>query len=282
MTDKRADRLVQNADSYDPDAVRDLHGADQALLEEIMSKPPVKLLIPKRQRRVLLSGIGLVAAAALTVAVAAPSVLSNHHDGPEVAGPTQGQGQSVHTDKGQIFYAAATIEAAEQNPRLLIDEPGWKVTQVYGFTKDNGTIEFTNGDRSVEMNWYPAAGYDGYYQDRLGVSEPEPTTIDGQQSDLFRYSANDFAVMLKPDGISFAELRVQGNWNGKSEILAVLAKVKKVDVQTWLAALPPEVVTPPRAGAVTEQITADMTLPTGFNKAKYANLGTNDRYQFGV
>ena len=132
------------------------------------------------------------------------------------------------------------------------------------------------------MYWYPAAGYDGYYQDRLRVSEPEPTTIDGQQSDLFRYSANDFAVMLKPDGISFAELRVQGNWNGKSEILAVLAKVKKVDVQTWLAALGPEVVTPPRAGAVAEQITADMTLPTGSNKAKYANLGTNDRYQFGV
>ena len=84
----------------------------------------------------------------------------------------------------------------------------------------------------METYWYPAAGYDGYYQDRLRVSEPEPTTIDGQQSDLFRYSANDFAVMLKPDGVSFAELRVQGNWNGKAEILAVLANVMKVDVET--------------------------------------------------
>ena len=280
MTDKRADRLVQNADSYDPDAVRDLHGADQALLEEIMSIPPIKQLIPKRKRRVLLSGIGLAAAAALTVAVAAPALLSNHYDGPEVAGPTQGQG--VHTDKGQIVYAAATIKAAEKNPRLLIDEPGWKVTHVYGFIKDNGTIEFANGDRSVEMNWYPAAGYDTYYQDRLGVSEPEPMTIDGQQSDLFRYSDKDFAVMLKPDGVSFAELRVQGNWNGKSEILAVLAKVKKVDVETWLATMSPEIVTPARASAVTNEITSDMTLPPGFSKAKYANLGTNDRYQFGA
>ena len=86
------------------------------------------------------------------------------------------------------------------------------------------------------MNWYPAAGYDGYYTDRLDVSKPESTTVDGQQSDLFRYSDNDFAAMLKPDGTSFAELRAQGDWNGKAAILAVFAKVKKVDVHPWRAA----------------------------------------------
>lgn len=280
MTDKHEDQLVRSADPYDESAFRDLHGADKALLEEIMSQPPIKQLIPRPRRRAMFAGIGLVVAATLAVALGAPSVVSNRNNGPEVATPTHGR--SVDTNKGKIVYAAATIKAAEQNPRLFIDEPGWKVTKVYGFAKDAGTIAFTNGDRTVEMNWYPAADYDGYYTDRLDVSKPEPMTVDGQQGSVFRYSSTDLAIMLHPDGQSFAELRADGGWKDKPAILAAFAKVKKVDIQTWLAALPSEVVTPARASVVIDQITADMALPTGFNKAKYANLGTNDRYQFGV
>jgi hypothetical protein len=41
------------------------------------------------------------------------------------------------------------------------------------------------------------------YTDRLAVSPAEPATVDGWTGHLFRYSAGDFAVMLRPrDGVS--------------------------------------------------------------------------------
>lgn len=280
MNDDYIDQFVCAADPYDPTAFGDLQGAKQELLEEIMSQPPVKQLIPRGRRRVLFASVTLVAAAALTVALAAPTLLSHDNETPHVATPTHGQ--TVNTDKGQIVYAAAVVKAAEQNPRLLIDERGWKVTHVNGFSEDTGTIAFAKGDLDLEMNWYPADQHDGYYEDRLDVSKPETMTAAGQPGALFRYSANDFEILLEPDGSSFAAMRTGGNWKDKAAILAVFAKVKKVDVQTWLDALPPEIVTPGRADTVTNEITADIALPPGFDKTKYDNLGINDRYQFGV
>lgn len=90
-----------------------------------------------------------------------------------------GQPDSTRPAAPPVF-APGALQAAEDNPRLLIDEPGWKATHVYGFADEEGTIAFVNGSRQVEMNWYPADQYDHYYQDRLEVSPPEPVQVDGR------------------------------------------------------------------------------------------------------
>ena len=180
----------------------------------------------------------LTAAAVLTVVFAVSTMLREHPDDPE-APPT-----GTASAGAPVVYSPVAMKAAEENPRLLIDQSGWKVTTVYGFAKQQGTIAFSNGGRQLEMNWYPAGQYDGYRADRLHVSAPESVQVDSWPGDLFRYSADDFAVMLRPrDGV-FVELRA-GGWT-RDEFDRVLADVVRVDVRTWLAALPAEIVTPAR------------------------------------
>jgi len=276
MTDEHLDRLVRSVDPVDARTVGDLQGADTALLEEIMSQSPVKQL-PNRRRTYIVGAF--LAAAVLAVAVTVPALLSDPDDkAPSV-------GQRVDTGKGQtdqIRYSAAIIKAAKKNPRLLIDEPGWKPVNVYGFADAEGMVNFAKGDQSLEINWYKADAYDSYYKDRLDVSKPVAITVAGQEGTLFRYSSTDFAVMLKADGNAFAELRTGRGWKDKADVLATLAKVKKVDVETWLGAMTPEIVTPDRASAVADEMLAGMSLPPQFDKAALAKLGTNDRYQFGA
>lgn len=285
MTDDHLDRLLKHADPYDADRIGDLRGGDLTLLEEIMSTPPIEQVsrpVRFRRQRSLRTRlvVGVAAAAAMTAAIGVPAWLAER----DAADP----GDSRAAERGdgsadRITYSAAAIEAAEKNPRLLIDEPGWQATHVYGFTEGEGTIVFSQGDRDLEMNWYPARSYDSYFEDRLDVGEPRPITVAGQPGSLFRYSAHDFAVMLEPKGGSFVELRTGiGGWTGESAAMQVFAKVKAVDVHTWLAALPPEIVTPDGARDIVQAMLADIPKPPGFDVAPLLELGPSDRYQLGA
>ena len=126
------------------------------------------------------------------------------------------------------------------------------------------------------MNWYPADQYDNYYTDRLEVSTPEPVKVDGWPGDLFRYSADDFAVMLRPrDGV-FVELRAQGDWT-RDAFDRVLADVVRVDVRTWLAALPAKIVTPERVDAAGGQGARRRAAAAGVRPSpRSTSLGAND------
>ncbi|MET1038115.1 MAG: hypothetical protein ABW075_07555 [Aeromicrobium sp.] len=193
----------------------------------------------------------------------------------------RGRGVQVGDGNDTIAYTAAAVEVAESNPRLLIDEPGWHATTVYGFTKDEGTIAFTNGDREIEMNWYPAASYDGYYEDRTEVSDREPITIDGQPGSRVVYETGDVAAMLEPDEDAFVEIRSAG-FDSTTDVLATFATMKHVSVDTWLAALPPEVAVAGEAEKVAEELLGDVPAPPGFTTAGFESMGVNSRYYVGV
>ncbi|WP_433319759.1 hypothetical protein [Micromonospora chersina] len=281
MTDEQLDRMVRDADPYPPDVVRHLDGVAQNLLEEIMSVPTLDRVAepPERRRRarrgVVRSLAGAGVAAAALVGVLAVSIISPDQPGGRGSSPTTSEGTRT------VSYSAAALKAAEQNPRLLIDQPGWKATTVHGFAEKQGEIAFSNGGRQLQMNWYPADQYDDYHNDRLRVSKPEAVKVDGRQGDLFRYSASDFAVMLAPRDGSFVELRTGGAWT-RSEFDRTLADVVHVDVRTWLAALPAEIVTPQRVDERAAKMLADVPLPPGFDTATLNDLSINDPYQFGV
>lgn len=276
MTDHDIDRLVQGADPHAPANGRDLHSAANELLDEILDSGS-SIAAPTRWRR-RPAALALAAAAALVVAVSVPALRGDSDPRPIAGGQTVQVGDGSDT----IVYTAAAIEVAKNNSRLLIDEPGWKATTVYGFAKDSGTINFQKGDREVEMNWYPADAYDTYYEDRDEVSDREPITIDGQQGSRVSYSDTDIAAMVEPEGKTFVEIRTNGGFKDTADVLATFAKVKHVDIDTWLAALPPEIVTPGKIDEVADEILADIPLPPGFDREKLAALGVNDRYQFGA
>jgi ferric-dicitrate binding protein FerR (iron transport regulator) len=76
MTHDRIDRLVQAADPY---VARDLHGAEQNLLEEILAASPAErdeLASRRRHRRRSLI-VGVAAAAVLAVTVGAAALVQD-------------------------------------------------------------------------------------------------------------------------------------------------------------------------------------------------------------
>ncbi|SCE73674.1 hypothetical protein GA0070607_0959 [Micromonospora coriariae] len=284
MTDEHLDRMVRDADPYRPEVVAHLDGTAQTLLEEIMSTPTLEPVAEPpgtraRRRRAVLGGLASasVAAAVLAVVFTVSVVGSDQPGGGEASPETGPTSEATRTTS----YSAMVLKAAEENPRLLIDQPGWKATTVYGFAEKEGTIAFRNDERELSMNWYPADQYNGYHQDRLHVSKPEQVKVDGWPGDLFRYSASDFAVMLKPRDGSFVELRAGGTWT-RTEFDRVIADVVRVDARTWLAALPAEIVTPERADEQAAKVLAGVPLPPGFDATALGALGTNDAYQFGA
>jgi hypothetical protein len=277
MTDEHLDRLVRDADPYRPDVLERLDGADQALLDQITT-------VRVRRTGWRRTTGALVAASVLVGALTVSAVLRDKPAQPPVA-PTAAAaspGERGTTLGGTpVVYSAAVLKAAEDNPRLLIDQPGWKATTVYGFAEDSGTIAFDHGDRQLEMNWYPDEQYQGYYTDRLEVSAPEKVQVAGSEAALFRYSDSDFAAMLRPRGKAFVELRTGGSWT-RSQFDKVLQDIVRADVRTWLAALPETIVTPDRVADQAAKILAGVPLPPGFDAGALQKLGTNDPYQFGA
>jgi hypothetical protein len=265
MNEEQVDRMVRDADPYRP--IGHLDGAKQTLLEEIMSELPLERVVqPNRRRRTLFRVAGGVAAGlAVAGILIGTSLLRGRAD--QTAGPKT--------------YSAAALQAAEGNPRLLIDESGWKATTVYGFAKKDGTVSFKKGKLDLEMNWYDGKYYQDYYKDRLGVSRPEDTKVADWPAAVFTYSNSDFAVMLKPREGTFVEMRTSGTWT-RAQFDKVVSHVKRVDAKTWLAALPPEIVTPDRINENAQKVLADVPLPPGFNSDQLAGLGVNDQYQFGA
>ncbi|MEU8333234.1 hypothetical protein [Micromonospora sp. NPDC048839] len=284
MTDEQLDRRVRDADPYRPEVVARLDGIAQDLLEEIMSTPVLESVTEPparrpRPRRRLLGGFATAGVAAAVLAVAfGTAIVQTDRPGGQDRAP---EPRSSSVAPGTTAYSAMVLKAAEENPRLLIDEPGWKATSMDGFAKRDGSIVYSNGARSIRMSWYEASEYDGRYQDRLDVSKPESVQVDRWPGHLFRYNEREFEVILQPRDGSMVEVRTATAYT-RADFDRVLASVIRVDAQTWLAALPAEIVTPQRVNERTAAVLADVPLPPGFDPATLNIEGVNDPYHFGI
>ncbi|HWS33337.1 MAG TPA: hypothetical protein VN408_11400 [Actinoplanes sp.] len=276
MTDEHFDRLVRDADPYRNDLAARLGGADQKLLEEIMSTPRLESVPTRFPMRRMAAA---VAAAAVVTGVIGASTLLRDQGGEDWAGPVGLPSEDVGTGGAGAGYEL-DLKAAEALPRLLIDIDGWKIKTVYGFAAEKGTISFVNGDRNLEMNWYPAKHYQSYYEDRLGVSRPEPTTVAGTKANIFTYDSTDHAAQLLPNGSAFVELRAGGL--NRAEFDEILTHIVQVGPEEFLAAMPAEVITPSRVRAAAAKILTDVPIPPGFEVDKIDIAGANDPYQFGA
>jgi hypothetical protein len=283
MTEQQVDRLVAGTMTHSDAAVArlDLHGAEHELLEAIMSTPvidhadrlsdlreasaPGRLPAPRRPRRPRLLTMVAVAAA-FVAAIAIPSYVTRDGDGAD---------RRVTTT-----YTSQARRTADANPRLLVDEPGWKVTHVDEFDATEGEMRFGKGRRELEVNWRKATDYDSYYADRSHDMRAAPVQVFGAEGSMFSYGARDFTVILPVDGKVFLEIR--GGVGDRAAFLDVLGKLKQVDVDTWLGAMPASVVKPGDETRVADEMLADIPLPPGFDKRLLPSGGTNDYYQYGA
>ncbi len=254
---------------YTDDAVMALP-LDQArheLLEEIMSTPTLRTADtpstqtdkPRRTRWLVV----VASAAAAAVVIAAPAWWSQR-GGEEASSP----------------YAPSAISAAQESTRVLVDAPGWTITRVDGFGTAEGEMTFRNGDQELEVNWRSAANYDDYFQDRTHVSSGTPVELLGKASTMFTYGEGDYTTIRPVEGDSFLEVR--GGVGDRSAYLAVLGQLVLTDVDTWLAAMPPEVVMPSERDETIQEMLEGIRTPPGFDIGTIPADELGDRYHFGA
>jgi len=254
---------------YTDDAVMalPLDPARQELLEEIMSTPTLHTADtpstqtdkPRRTRWLVV----VASAAAAAVVITAPAWWAQR-GGEEAISP----------------YAPSAISAAQESTRVLVDAPGWEITYVYGFGTAAGEMTFRNGSQELDVHWYPAEYYDRYFRDRAHVSAGTPVELLGKASTMFTYSEGDYATIRPVEGDSFLEVR--GGVGDRSQYLAVLDQLALTDVDTWLAAMPPEVVMPAERDETIAEMLEGVRTPPGFDLGTIPADELGDRYHFGA
>jgi hypothetical protein len=195
----------------------------------------------RRRRRVAL---GLAAAAILATLLV-------------VSGALRGSGG------GHPEFAAAAIQVAEANPRLLVTAPGWKIVRADEFETDSGELTFSDGSDQLEVHWYPAREYERYLHDRADVSAPEHGTLLGQTATTVDYGREEYATMLSPQGSVFVEAR--GRLGSKAAYDEILDSLRAVDIDTWLEAMPASTVRPEARSGAVDRLLQGMPLPPGFD-----------------
>jgi hypothetical protein len=253
----------------------DLHSGALELMEDLMSTPfateldlnqidcgtdqqPKQMYRSAGRRRALMMTAGLVAAAVAAVAL--------------VVIPRGGN---------RSAYAAEAVRVAQANERLLIGASGWAIVAVPEFTADQGETHFSDGTHQIEIHWRKATEYQQFLDDRAVGSTTTPITLTGQSATMFAGDSTYRSVMTHPNGVNFIE--VQADLGSEEAFTKVLATFRAVDVSTWLAALPADVVKPVDRATVVAKMLADMPLPPGLNASNIATgVSTNDYYQLGA
>ncbi|NYH40989.1 hypothetical protein HNR22_000716 [Micromonospora jinlongensis] len=271
-TDERVDRLVRDVDLGGFGVVGDLDGVKQTLLEDIMSESLGWRGVGRPRRLWVRRFAGVMTAAAVLVSVVPASMV--------LRGQAEGDGVSPIVSAGAgVVFSPSAMEAAERNPRLLIDRAGWTVAGLYGFAEEQGAIRFRRGERELEMNWYSAYVYSDRYAGQRVDGPGRSVRVDGWPADVFQGLNGDFTVLLRPRDKVVVEMKTSGKWSRK-DLDRVLADVVRVDARTLLAMLPAEMVMPVRERAA--KVLADVPLPPGFDVAALEDIAVSDSYQFGA
>jgi hypothetical protein len=200
-------------------------------------------------------------------------------------------------DGGHPAFAAAAVEVAEANPRLLVTAPGWSIVHARSFEVDNGELIYGDGkhrpygpgQRRLELDWYPARFYREMLHDhahagtRVGhLSTPVISTLLGQRATTFHYPEQrpNYATILSPQGRVFVE--VHGTLGSKEEYEAVLHSLRPVGVDAWLGAMPAEVLRPAARSAAIAGMLRGIPAPPGFDaSALQSDNALTDRFMLG-
>jgi hypothetical protein len=271
MSDEQLDRLVRDADPYRPEIAGRLDGAQQSLLEEIMSAPPVSVLPLRRPLRRRFAA-AVAAAAAVAGLIGATALLRPEPEASPLVLPgiavSAGSGASPSAsagaktgegDQGRLL----DLEAARGYPRLLIDEKGWKLDVIYGHGALDGTAVYSKDGGSFEFGWSDDQFYQSRYKDRLYAGRPRPATVAGQPGHLFGRGTWDHEVLLEPKDGTFLDIRAGGMTATRFQ--QVLDRVVRVGPEEYLASLPQSVVTPGEVLTEATEILADVPLPPGLD-----------------
>lgn len=175
-------------------------------------------------------------------------------------------------------YGAELVRFAEHSPRLLVGAGGWRVTRADEESTQTGEMTFSSGTRSLDVFW--VAGAHEKDTDKFDMKHVATTTIDSSTAWVGAYDAHEFEAIWS---VGDQAREARGNFADLAEFLAVATTLYRVDVDTWLDAMPATVVNPKSRAATVEQMLADVPLPKGFDQSTLDDgPGVSDRYQLGA
>jgi hypothetical protein len=246
---------------------------------------------PHARRRMTLALAG-IAAAVVLVLVLAPG------DG---GSPTPAHG-------------AELVRFAEASPLLLLEEPGWRVSDVIEERSGDGQMEFITGpklpyehitvkltksgeevvegmrppavrQRHAELHWRNGALKP--YLEGMATSADSRTILPvlGTTAQVFRYQDGhpgdyEYEALWK-EGDRVLEFRAP-----VPDLIAFeahLAALGRVDSDAWLSALPPQVIKAANHGATVREMLKGIPVPAGFDPSRVPDEGlTTDSYQLGA
>lgn len=271
MNDQELDALIASlAISSDQVAKLDLASADTDLREVIMSTPVLDHVhgdggshaapaAPRRRRR-LAQAVAAAAVIALALIIVQPF----------------GGGGTMRA------WAQAVVEAAENGPLLLVGESGWAVTRADIYGETEGEMTFRNGSTEVDLHWRDPADFQAWIDDRAGSADHQETVqVLGHDAQLFGYagSGGDYTTLFH-DGRHVIEVRAR--FDSLDAYKHLLASLERVEVDTWLSAMPESVIAASDRAAAVRAMLRGLPLPEGFDTAALEQGRLRDRYQLGA
>jgi hypothetical protein len=264
VNDTALDELLRAQARVDDDTVAgwEFAGADLALLDGIVAgeegTPAPRPPWYRRHGRLV-----AVAAAALAVACGVT--------GATLVAPGGGGVTSAYADE--------VVRAAERMPRLLIDDPAWKIATVAQWDDDSGEMHFTDGRHDVQLNWYGASLLDSYVRDRVesGLTGG-PVRFVGRDMIAMSRDRRPVDILGLVDDHTMIELAVD------PEVFAtVRAKTRLAGVDEWLDALPRTVFDGTRRSLAIDELLGGIPVPPGYDPRALKRRGLiSDRYSLGA
>ena len=190
-------------------------------------------------------------------------------------------------DGGHPAFAAAAVEVAEANPRLLVTAPGWSIVHARSFEVDSGSLSYSDGAHHLTFDWYPARFYGSYLRDRRRVGALVHSTILGHGATTVRYPDRasepgaDYETLISPwDKVA---IDIRGVVASSREYRAIVNSLRRVDVDTWLGAMPREVVQPAALDLTVKRMLRGVPLPPNFDAGTLPDSSLiTDRYRLGT
>jgi hypothetical protein len=179
-------------------------------------------------------------------------------------------------------WAAPVLRVANAVPRLLVGVDGWRVRRADQFAVHTGEMTFGDGTHALELRWQSAQDRSSLVKDRSNSTVRLATvSVNGHEAQVFRYrgTTNDHTAIWR-SGAYVLELRGALD---QDAFLAVLRSLHTVDVNSWLEAMPDNVVRPGDRAAAVRVMLEGVPVPPGFDTAALAaGNDVRDRYQLGA
>ena len=178
----------------------------------------------------------------------------------------------------QSVVPAAEPGAADAG--VLVGRDGWAMTRA-DFDGEPGEVTFAGEGRTLDVHWRPAQDFQSYLDDRRALEAAGTVSVLGQDGETFHYSGGDYATILPVHGATFLEIR--GDLGDLAGYRALLATLRYVGTQEWLAAMPASTVPSADRDRVVAEMLRGVTTPAGFDPASIpAGGAAEDRYQLGA